>query len=102
MSYRDFAMWNHRAGGLGVPKIAAIVMTMVGSKSPKEATPDSASRMYIERAVKMAEAHASLFAHNDPSIKLYEAQGFQRWGLLPRVCELDGAERDVLILGRRL
>ena len=39
----------------------------VGSKSQVEATPDSASRMYIERAIGIAESHASLFAHNDPS-----------------------------------
>jgi chromosome partitioning protein len=64
---RDFQMWNERAGGLPTPKIAAVVMTMVGSKSQMEATPDSASRMYIERAIGIAEQYASLFQHNDPS-----------------------------------
>jgi L-amino acid N-acyltransferase YncA len=43
-----------------------------------------------------------VFSHNAPSIRLFEAQGFTRWGLLPRVCELDGVERDLAILGRRL
>jgi len=28
--------------------------------------------------------------------------GFAGWGRLPRVAELDGVERDLLILGRRL
>ena len=60
-------MWNERAGGLSVPKIAAVVMTMVGSKSQVEATPDSASRMYIERAIGIAEKYSSLFGHSDPS-----------------------------------
>lgn len=64
---RDFRLWNERAGGLPVPKIAAVVMTMVGSKSQVEATPDSASRMYIERALRLAEDYRSLFAHEDPS-----------------------------------
>jgi phosphinothricin acetyltransferase len=50
----------------------------------------------------VANVLAFVFAHNHPSIALFEAQGFGRWGLLPRVCELDGAEKDVLILGRRL
>jgi L-amino acid N-acyltransferase YncA len=50
----------------------------------------------------IANVLAFVFAHNQPSIALFEAQGFGRWGLLPRVCELDGAEKDVLILGRRL
>ena len=64
---RDFQMWNERAGGLPMPKIAAVVMTMVGSKSQVEATPDSASRMYIERAIKIAEEYAPLFNYDDPS-----------------------------------
>jgi L-amino acid N-acyltransferase YncA len=45
---------------------------------------------------------AFVIAHNMPSVTLFEAHGFGRWGLLPRVCEMDGIERDVLILGRRL
>ncbi len=45
---------------------------------------------------------AFVFAHNAPSVRLFEACGFEGWGLLPRVAELDGVERDVLILGRRL
>lgn len=64
---RDFQVWNERGGGLPTPKIAAIVMTMVGSKSQKKATPDNASRMYIERALELAEQHADLLAHDDPS-----------------------------------
>jgi hypothetical protein len=51
---RDFQIWNERAGGLDAPKVAAIVMTMVGSKSQVKATPDQASRMYIERAIAIA------------------------------------------------
>ena len=84
---RDYAMWNERAGGLKVPRIAAVVMTMVGSKSQKEATPDSASRMYIERAIGIAENHASLFAHNDPSDAFVITDDFHSAG------RISGAER---------
>lgn len=42
------------------------------------------------------------FAHNAPSLRLSEGLGFERWGHLPRVAEMDGIERDVLILGRRV
>ncbi len=45
---------------------------------------------------------AFIFAHNMPSVTLFEAHGFGRWGLLPKVCEMDGREHDLLILGRRL
>ncbi len=42
-----------------------------------------------------------IFAHNQPSLRLFEKFGFQQWGYLPKVAELDGVERDVIILGLR-
>jgi phosphinothricin acetyltransferase len=45
---------------------------------------------------------AFVFGHNAPSLTLFERAGFARWGLLPRVAELDGTERDLVILGRRI
>src|SRR5438067_7418914 len=41
-----------------------------------------------------------IFAHNAPSLKLFERLGFDRWGLLPRIARLDGAERDLIVMGR--
>jgi hypothetical protein len=41
-------------------------MTMAGSKSQLKSTPDSASRMYVDRACKLPEKHATLFAADDP------------------------------------
>lgn len=64
---RDFMIWNDRAGGRKSPRVAAIVMTMVGSKSKLRATPDSASRMYIERALAIAERYSKLFDHPEPA-----------------------------------
>ena len=43
-----------------------------------------------------------VFAHNEPSVALCKRFGFEPWGHLPRVAVLDGVERDLLILGRRL
>jgi len=45
---------------------------------------------------------AFVFGHNAPSIALFRAHGFAEWGLLPKVAELNGAERDLAILGLRL
>jgi len=45
---------------------------------------------------------AFVFAHNAPSVALFEGAGFATWGRLPRVAELDGVERDLAILGRRI
>jgi len=43
-----------------------------------------------------------IFGHNQPSLRLFEGLGFNRWGYLPRVAKLDGIERDLAILGRRI
>ena len=43
-----------------------------------------------------------IFGHNEPSLRLFEANGFARWGHLPRVAVLDGVARDLIIVGRRL
>jgi phosphinothricin acetyltransferase len=43
-----------------------------------------------------------IFAHNEPSLRLFETLGFQRWGRLPRVADPDGAERDLVIVGLRV
>ncbi|HEY3496405.1 MAG TPA: GNAT family N-acetyltransferase [Polyangiaceae bacterium] len=43
-----------------------------------------------------------VFAHNLQSVALCQKFGFQNWGHLPRVAVLDGVERDLSILGRRV
>jgi L-amino acid N-acyltransferase YncA len=43
-----------------------------------------------------------IFGHNELSLALFEKLGFQRWGHLPRVAVLDGVERDLIIVGRRV
>lgn len=43
-----------------------------------------------------------IFGHNEPSLQLFAAEGFTRWAHLPRVAVLDGVERDLVILGRRV
>ena len=43
-----------------------------------------------------------IFAHNEPSLRLFSELGFARWGLLPRVALLDGIERDLVIVGRQV
>lgn len=45
---------------------------------------------------------AFVFAHNVPSVELFRRAGFERWGHLPAVAELDRVERDLAILGRRV
>src|SRR5213592_2077308 len=41
-----------------------------------------------------------IFGHNEPSLKLFEQLGFQRWGHLPGVAQLEAVERDLIVMGQ--
>lgn len=43
-----------------------------------------------------------IFGHNEPSLKLFHHFSFNHWGQLPRVAELDGIERDLIVVGKRV
>jgi phosphinothricin acetyltransferase len=43
-----------------------------------------------------------IFAHNEPSIKLFTQAGFEEWALLPNIAVLDGEEKSLKILGKRV
>ena len=45
---------------------------------------------------------ATIFASNNASVRLFEKFGFERWGFMPRVARLEGVEKDLLLVGRRL
>ena len=52
-----------------------------------------------------AQVHTLLgfiFGHNVASLGLFEKFGFAMWANLPRVAVLDGIERDLVILGKRV
>lgn len=43
-----------------------------------------------------------IFGHNEPSLHLFKKFGFEKWAGLPNIAELDGIERDLIILGNRV
>ena len=43
-----------------------------------------------------------IFAHNEPSLKLFSQFGFEEWAMLPDIALLDGVERSLKILGKRI
>jgi phosphinothricin acetyltransferase len=43
-----------------------------------------------------------IFSHNTPSINLFRSFGFEEWGRLPDVAEMDGKEFSLSILGKRI
>lgn len=53
-------------------------------------------------SIKLDTLLGFIFAHNEPSLRLFAEFGFVRWGELPKVALLDGVERDLIIVGRRV
>jgi L-amino acid N-acyltransferase YncA len=53
-------------------------------------------------SIKVDTLLGFIFGHNEPSLILFERFAFARWGELPKVALLDGIERDVIIVGRRV
>ncbi|MBL8339752.1 MAG: N-acetyltransferase [Rhodoferax sp.] len=45
---------------------------------------------------------ATIFASNTGSLRLFARMGFERWGFMPRVARLEGVEKDLVLVGRRL
>jgi L-amino acid N-acyltransferase YncA len=43
-----------------------------------------------------------IFGHNEPSLRLFERLGFERWGFLPRIARVDGIECDLVIVGHHV
>ena len=43
---------------------------------------------------------ALVFAHNHPSLGLFRKLGFEQWGFMPKVCDMDGFIADVVMLGK--
>jgi phosphinothricin acetyltransferase len=74
--------------------------------------PDAHRRGYARKLVSEAMRRAPefglktllgfIFGHNEPSLALFRSLGFETWAHLPRVAELDGIERDLMIVGRRI
>lgn len=66
-----------------------------GEKILKHAM-ESCSRLQIKTLL------GYIFAHNIPSLALFRKLGFTDWGHFPRIAELDGVERDLIIVGKRI
>jgi phosphinothricin acetyltransferase len=74
----------------------------------EEARGQGLGRYFLSQAIAFApeiKVHTLLgfiFGHNRPSLALFERFGFERWATMPRVATLDGIERDLIIVGKRV
>ncbi|WP_223700447.1 GNAT family N-acetyltransferase [Sutcliffiella deserti] len=53
-------------------------------------------------SIKVDNLLGFIFAHNEPSLRLFHKYGFEKWGYLPEVAELEGIKRDLVILGKKI
>ena len=65
-------------------------------------------RLILEYAIEKSHALgienllAFIFAHNLPSLSLFEKFGFELWANLKNIAELDGEKRSLIILGKNI
>jgi phosphinothricin acetyltransferase len=100
------AGWLSFSDFYGRPAYAASVEVSV--YLDRAARGQGLGRAFLERAIAEAPRYGVktlvgfIFGHNVASLKLFERFGFVRWGELPRVAELDGVERDLIVVGLRV
>lgn len=54
------------------------------------------------RALGVENILGFIFAHNVPSMKLFEQAGFEQWALMPGIAVLDGVKRSLVIMGKKI
>ncbi|MFD0896983.1 GNAT family N-acetyltransferase [Loigolactobacillus binensis] len=63
------------------------------------------SLAFVERQAPALGIHNILgfiFGQNLPSLNLFSKNGYQQWGKLPQVAQLDDQLRDLIILGKHI
>jgi phosphinothricin acetyltransferase len=64
------------------------------------------ARELLEKAIAIAPSLGItalvglIFGHNEASLKLFDRLGFERWGFLPGIAQLDGVQRDLVLMGQ--
>lgn len=43
-----------------------------------------------------------IFGHNEASLKLFYALGYEKWAHLPQIANMDGHLRDLIIVGKKI
>jgi phosphinothricin acetyltransferase len=56
----------------------------------------------LTQELKIKTVVGFVFSHNEPSIRLFESLGFENWGKLPNIAEMDGTEYSLSIFGKRV
>jgi len=61
-----------------------------------------AESLELTRQLHIKAVVGFVFSHNTPSLKLFRSFGFEEWGKLPNIAEMDGKEHSLSIFGKRV
>ena len=65
-------------------------------------------RQFLQEAIEMTPSLGiktligNIFSHNEPSLRLFRSFGFEEWGKLPNIADMDGKEYSLSIVGKRI
>ena len=98
IGWLDFKKFQARAAYRGTAEISVYVH----DKFRRRGVGQQLLEQAIARAPSLGIAAlvGLIFGHNEPSLKLFQRLGFERWGFFPGVAELDGVERNLVVMGR--
>jgi phosphinothricin acetyltransferase len=88
----------------GAYRGAAEISVYVGEKFRRTGL----GRALLEKAIAYSPSLGitalvgGIFGHNEPSLRLFERLGFERWGFLPRIARVEKIERDLVLVGRHI
>jgi phosphinothricin acetyltransferase len=82
----------------------AEISYFVDERHRRQGVANALVRSCIERCplLEIRSLFAILLENNEPSIRLLEGLGFERWAHLPRIADFEGEEIGQLYYGRRI
>ncbi|MEQ1580760.1 MAG: N-acetyltransferase family protein [Steroidobacteraceae bacterium] len=103
---QSIAGWLSFESFYGRPAYDATVelSVYVANAEQRRGIGDRLLRQALERAPSLGvkTALGFIFAHNEASLALFRRHGFAEWGRYPDIAVLDGVERTLAVLGRRI
>ena len=97
IGWLDFKKFLSRCAYRGTAEISVYV----DKKSRRRGVAQRLLEQAIARApsLRITALVGLIFGHNEPSLKLFDRLGFERWGFLPGIARLDGVQRDLVMVG---
>jgi L-amino acid N-acyltransferase YncA len=96
----SFQSFYGRPAYQGTAEISIYLQEKVRGKGLGKQVLEYAMRSCEKLKIKTLLAY--IFAHNKTSISLFTKAGFTQWGYFAKIAVLDGVERDLAILGKRI